>query len=255
MKKWLAWLAAGLYLFIAAVAWAQPQVPPAPTHSIYIQDYADVVSSATEQRINDLGSRLAAKTKAQIVVVTVKTLGDSTPDEYGLAVLRQWGVGDKELNNGVVMLVAVDDHKSRIEVGYGLEGALPDAKTGRLQDEYMLPFFRQNDYDRGILNGYVALTQVVAAEYGAEIATGGQTAKPAPAQQGSWFDTLPWWMKAVGVAMVIGVLVFDWVFLGGNITWLLLSLLRFRGGGGGGPGGRGGFGGGSGGGGGSNRQW
>ncbi|EAX46845.1 protein of unknown function DUF477 [Thermosinus carboxydivorans Nor1] len=252
MTKRLAWLVLGIYLLIAAVAWAQPQIPPAPTSSIYIQDYAGVVSAETKARINSLGSQLAAKTKAQVVVVTVKSLQGASIEDYALEILRRWGVGDKTLNNGVVVLVAIGDRQSRIEVGYGLEGALPDAKTGRIQDEYMIPYFQRGDYDKGILNGYLALVGEVAKEYNLELKT---EAKPAPKQRASassWWDTLPWWVKVLFAAGMLLLFVIDWLFFGGQITYLILALLFRRGGGGGGGGG---FGGGSGGGGGSSRRW
>ncbi|BBB91980.1 MAG TPA: TPM domain-containing protein [Methylomusa anaerophila] len=252
MKKWLTWLILGAYLALAAVAFAQPDIPPAPASSIYAQDFAGVLSGETKSRINSLGSQLAAKTKAQVVVVTVKSLEGAALEDYALGILRQWGVGDKTLNNGVVMLVAVSDRQSRIEVGYGLEGALPDAKTGRIQDEYMIPHFQRGDYDQGILNGYQALVTETAKEYNLELKT---DAKPVPTartdSRESWWDTLPWWAQLAMIAGVLVLFMFDWLFLGGAITFLLLSLIRRGGGGGGG----GGFGGGSGGGGGSSRKW
>ncbi|MCE5286118.1 MAG: TPM domain-containing protein, partial [Pelosinus sp.] len=156
------------------------------------------------------------------------------------------------LNNGVLLLVAVEDRQSRIEIGYGLEGALPDAKTGAIQDEYMLPYFQKGDYDQGILNGYLALTAVVAKEYNVEFINDAKPAKTHAVKSKPWWEDLPWWAKFAAAALIVLFLFFDWVFLGGNITLLLLSLLRFRGGGGGGGGG---YGGGSGGGGGSNRNW
>lgn len=255
MRKWLTWLVLGLFLLISAVAWAQPQIPPAPTSSLYVQDYAGVVSGETKSRINTLGAQLAGRTKAQVVVVTVKSLQGAVIEDYALALLRQWGIGDKTLNNGVVILVAVGDRQSRIEVGYGLEGILPDAKTGRIQDEFMIPYFQNGDYDKGVLNGYLAVISEVAKEYKLELKT---DAKPAQRstqthQESSW-DTLPWWAKVAIAAGVLGLFLFDWMFLGGTITYLLLSILSRRGGGGGGGGG-GGYGGGSGGGGGSSRKW
>jgi len=253
MKKWLAWLVLGLYMICGGIAWAQPQIPPKPTTSIYVQDYAGVLSAATKAKINNLGTQLAAKTKAQVVVVTLQSLEETPSADYALALLRQWGVGDKTLNNGVVLLVAVNDHQSRIEVGYGLEGALPDAKTGRIQDEYMVPYFQQGDYDKGILNGYMALAGEVATEYKVELQT---DAKPVPVAQkpssGSWWDSAPWWVHLLIIAGLLVLFGLDWMFFGGTITYLLLSMIsRGRGGGSGG----GGFGGGSGGGGGSGRKW
>ena len=85
--------------------------------------------------------------------------------EYSTNLFRQFGIGDKEKNNGLLILIALEERKSRIEVGYGLEGVLPDGKTGRIQDEYMIPYFKDNNFDEGILNGYKALFKEVANEY------------------------------------------------------------------------------------------
>lgn len=254
MKKRLAWLVLVGYIVWAACAWAQPAIPSAPTKSIYVQDYAGVLDAETKRKINQLGSSLAAKTKAQIVVVTVKSLEGVPVESYALELLRKWGIGDKQLNNGVLLLVAVNDRQSRIEVGYGLEGALNDAKTGAIQDNYMIPYFAANEYNKGIWNGYQALVSVAAQEYKLDISTDAQPAKAHAAANSSWLDTLPWWAQLALAAVVLALFICDWLFLGGSITYLLLSLLRFRGGGGSGSGG-GGYGGGSGGGGGSSRKW
>jgi uncharacterized protein len=254
MKKGLAWLALAACLIVSAVAWAQPQIPPAPTSSIYVQDYAGVMTAETKARINNLGAQLAAQTKAQVVVVTVKTLQGAPIEDYALGILRQWGVGDKTLNNGVVFLVAVDDKQSRIEVGYGLEGALPDAKTGRIQDDYMLPHFQAGEYDKGILNAYLATVTEVGKEYNLEIKTDAKpVARNYNSANQSWWDQLPWWIHIAVFAFCGLLLMIDWVFFGGTFTWLIISIF-LRGGRGGGSGG-GGYGGGSGGGGGSSRRW
>ncbi|CQR71463.1 hypothetical protein SOV_18150 [Sporomusa ovata DSM 2662] len=253
MNKRLAWLVLVGYILLAASAWAQPQIPPAPTQSIYVQDHAGVLDSETKSKINSLGSKLAAKTKAQIVVLTIKSLEEIPVETYALEVLRQWGIGDKQLNNGVLLLVAVNDRQSRIEVGYGLEGALNDAKTGAIQDTYMIPYFAANDYNKGIWNGYQALVNITAKEYNLDISTDAKPVKVQSAANQSWLDTLPWWAQLALAAGALALFICDWLFLGGSITYLILSLLRFRGGGGGGSGG--GYGGGSGGGGGSSRKW
>jgi uncharacterized protein len=75
MKKWLVWLMVALSMGIGAVAWAQPQIPPTPTGSIYVQDYAGVLTTGTKNKINKLGTKIAEKTKAQVVVVTLNSLG------------------------------------------------------------------------------------------------------------------------------------------------------------------------------------
>lgn len=258
IKKWLAGLVLATSLLLGAVAWAQPQIPPVPTSgSIFVRDYAGVLSEDTKTQLGFLGSQLKGKTKAHVLAVVVKTTGDSPPADYALAIMRQWGVGDKTLNNGVVILVAVNDKTSRIEVGYGLEGRINDAKAGRIQDEYMIPYFQRGDYDKGLLNGYYAVVDEVAKEYGAEVKLEGRAKTshtPQPAHGEPWWDALPWWAKIAVFAGAIGLFVIDWLFFGGQFTWLILALI-FRRGGGGGGGGGGGFGGGSGGGGGADRRW
>ena len=249
LKRWLPLVMISLLLVMQTVASAAPAIPPKPTSNIYVQDYAGVLTASTEKQLNDLGEQLHQKTKAQVVVVTVKTLGGASLEEYALEVLRKWGVGDKELNNGVILLVATQDRKSRIEVGYGLEGALPDAKTGRIQDNYMIPSFKNNDYQTGIVNGYVVLLQEVAKEYGQTIVFD-KNGKVAPPAQN---DTS--WLEYIGMVLFIILIILGRFFGGRGGRGGGYYGGGFGGFGGGGSSGGGGFGGGSGGGGGSSRGW
>jgi uncharacterized protein len=259
LKKWLIGLILLVSFICTAAASAAIQIPPAPTSSIYVQDYAGVLSNDSKAQINQIGAKLAEQTKAQVVVVTVKSLNEQPIDELGLGILRQWGIGDKTLNNGVLMLIAVDDHQSRIEVGYGLEGPLPDGKTGRIQDDYMLPYFKQGQYEQGIVNGYSALIGEVAKEYNVTVPHSEAHAQRSQAQQSTQGVSLPWWVQALFIGGLVLLFVSDWVFFGGFLTGLILALIFRRGGGGGGGfgggGSGGGFGGGGGGGGGSSRGW
>ncbi|MGI6262447.1 MAG: TPM domain-containing protein [Succiniclasticum sp.] len=152
-----------------AAADAAAEIPAKPPAGDYVLDQAGILSAETEKKINVYSRALDKRTKAQIAILTVKDLGGESPDEYALAVLRKWGIGDKKLNNGVLILVSVGDRRSRIEVGYGLEGTLTDGTAGRIQDQYMLPYFRQGNYERGIVNGYNAVLQTVLKEYGLEL--------------------------------------------------------------------------------------
>ena len=234
-----------VWCLLINIAFAKTAVPAAPTGDIYVQDYANILSDDTKQQLNKAGRSLQNKTKAQIVVVTVDKLEDVSSEEYALAVLRQWGVGDKSLNNGVVLLIDVQSRASRIEVGYGLEGALPDGKTGELQDKYLLPYFKQGDYNAGVTNTYMALAQAVLGEYEASAA---DVKQPVSANESyDWVTTV---LEFAAVIIVVGLVILDFMFFGGRITMLILSLVSRRGGGNGG-----GFGGGSGGGGGSSRRW
>lgn len=248
MKKYICFILSLIFLALPVVGWAQPTVPPAPKTSIYVQDYAKVLPEEVKAKINRAGTAVQQKTKAQLVVVTVDTLNGAPIEEYALEILRTWGIGDKELNNGVLVLVAVNDRKSRIEVGYGLEGALPDGKTGRVQDEFMLSYFKDGDYSNGILNGYMALSQEILQEYKTTAAdVNAPVPKVKAPESKSIIDTI---IDMIGIGIVIVLIILDFMFFGGRFTMLILSLISRRGGGGGG-----GYGGGSGGGGGSSRKW
>ena len=120
----------------------------------YVNDVADVLSSETEDYIYENSLKLDEATGAQIVVVAIKSLEGRSIEEYSTELFRSYGIGDKEKNNGLLFLFSLEDRQSRIEVGYGLEGALPDGKTGRIQDEYIIPYFRNNNFDEGVRNGY-----------------------------------------------------------------------------------------------------
>ena len=230
---------------------AGPKIPPIPTHDIYAQDYAKVLSAETRSRINRLSSELNAKTKAQIAVVTIPSLSGEPIEEFSLELFRKWGIGDRQLNNGVLILVSVEEKKSRIEVGYGLEGALPDAKTGRIQDETMRPGIEAGDYNTAVMNGYTAVLREVAKEYEGQIKS---STRAGPKNRGStgidFWDALPLWAQLLAGIVLILLVLIDWFVLGGFFTRMLF-IFASSGRGGGGRGG--GFGGGSGGGGGSSR--
>ena len=254
VKRLTAWFAivACIWLFALPVE-AAPKIPPVPTRDIYAQDYANVLSKETESRINRLSTELQSRTGAQIAVVTIPTLEGEAIEEYSLALFRKWGIGDRKKNNGVLILVAVAEKKSRIEIGYGLEGALPDAKTGRIQDEAMRPGIEAEDYNAALLNGYKAVWQEVAKEYEQQLKTSSRTSPKSRSNTGiDFWDALPGWMQILAGVAVLVFLLFDWFVLGGFFTRLLFLFATFGRGGGRGGGG-GGFGGGSGGGGGSSR--
>lgn len=136
-----------------------------PTDKFYVNDYADILNEETEKYIFENSVKLNEKTTVQIVVVTVKDLEGKSIEEYSTELFRKYGIGDKEKNNGLLLLLALKERKSRVEVGYGLEGLLPDGKTGRIQDEYMIPYFKNNNFDEGMLNGYKAFFKEIANEY------------------------------------------------------------------------------------------
>ncbi len=150
-------------LLLGAVA---REIPPPRG---FVSDYAGVVDVTTENRLETLLGDLERKTGAQIAILTVRTSQPESAFDYSMRVAEAWKPGDREKDNGVVFLVAVEDRQMFIQVGYGLEGALPDGKVGEIRDEFVLPHFRRGDYASGIWQGTVALANVIAAEYGVSL--------------------------------------------------------------------------------------
>lgn len=148
-----------------------------PTSDFYVNDNAGILTTTTKQYIMNTNVELERKTGAQIVVVTVKSLDGMSIEDYANQLFNSWGIGDKNKDNGLLLLCSYSDRKFRVEVGYGLEGKLPDGKTGRIQDEYIIPYLKEDKFDEGIKNGYSAFLQEVADEYGVTI-TGSEQAVP-----------------------------------------------------------------------------
>ncbi len=120
------------------------------------------------EQVQALENKLVAyddSTSSQIAIVTVPSLQGYEDEEFALALGREWGVGGKEFSNGVVVLVSRDDRKSRIEVGYGLEGAIPDITAKTIIENEMLPSFREGNYYRGLDLATDALIRAAAGEY------------------------------------------------------------------------------------------
>lgn len=149
---------------------ASAEVPdPIPGES-YVHDFYNVIPDDVEQHIEDLGLGLDQATGAQIVVVTVESLEGQEVNSYAVEMIREWGIGDAEENNGVLFLLEMDptrsgDRELYIAVGQGLEGRLPDGKIGRILDEYTLPFLMNQDVAGAVQSTYEILYQEVSAEY------------------------------------------------------------------------------------------
>lgn len=160
---------------ISVTLTAAPKVPDPPQPAKSVNDFADLLGEETKRELEAAGLEIWEQTKADVVLVTVPSLGGSTIEDYALALFRHWGLGDNEKNNGVLLLVDKErllqgqPGKVRIEVGYGLEGAIPDGKAGRILDEMVLPLWDEQEYDAGIRAGYLALVAAVANEYGVDL--------------------------------------------------------------------------------------
>ncbi|WP_251551520.1 TPM domain-containing protein [Neobacillus muris] len=241
-----------LTLFLSArSAFAEDVQVPMPVGDIYVQDFAQVLNQTEKSQLNQLGRSIEDQTTAQVAVLTIQSIGDRTIEEFANEAFRQYGIGSKQ-DNGVLLVLAMNERKARLEVGYGLEGRIPDGKAGRIIDQYAIPYLKNQQPNRAVIETYKALANEVFTEYGIE---GQQTAEPGPVQQSTDQQDkglgIPSWL----IILIVVVLVFiDIKFFGGTLTYFLLSIISRGGGRGGGGGSRGG-GGGSSGGGGASRGW
>lgn len=155
------WLGLALALLLPLLLHAADAVPTLARH------VTDLTGTLTAQQVDQLDAQLVALEKAkgaQLVVLMVGSTGDQDIESYSLAVAEANKVGRKGTDDGVLLLVAKDDRRVRIEVGYGLEGAIPDAATARIIREYIAPKFRTGDYFGGIGDAVGALTQLIDGE-------------------------------------------------------------------------------------------
>ncbi|MFA5087404.1 MAG: TPM domain-containing protein [Candidatus Omnitrophota bacterium] len=259
-RRFLAgWIAVFLAGFLPIRAHAQFVPIPEASHG-YISDNANLISSTDRRKISQLAAELEKKTTAQIAVVTLPTTLPESIQGYSVRLYDKWKIGQKGKDNGVLLLIAVDDRQAWITTGYGLEGALPDVICGKIVNETIIPFFKRGQFSEGISAGAVAIMSLVAKEYGVTV-TGQETEIYAEVHR-----------QPSGVEQFFGFLLtvfLTFIILGtrtGFLTWFLLGSLGHRRGGywygsgshgssGGFGGGFGGFGGGMTGGGGGGGRW
>ena len=246
------------FLFSFCVqAQIEKEIPKRPSPPKLVNDYTNTLTPAQVQALENKLVAYDDSTSSQIVVAIISSLKGYDVAEYALAIGREWGIGGKEFSNGVIILVAKDDRKVRIEVGYGLEGAIPDITAKSIIDNSITPQFKADNYYRGLDLATNDIIKAAAGEY--KVPDGYINKKK----------------KGRGSASIIALLIIflilgglggkrgggGGVMSGAGAGWIIGSMLGSgsRGGGwsGGGSsgGGFGGFGGGSFGGGGSSGSW
>ena len=230
---------------------AEPISQLSPTD--YVNDFAGVLDQGTIAQLDNTCQQIDQKAHAQIAVVTIKSLDGSDIETYAVALFKKWGIGSKATDHGVLILLATQDHRYRIEVGYGLEPILPDGKVGGFGRE-AVPFLKQNDYNGAVSLMTVRVADVIAQDAGIQL-TGARPRAPTTDEPNTGLS-IGW----IAVLVIIGLILLFTRF-GRLLLWgLLLSGMgggsgSGGGGFGGGGGGFGGFGGGSSGGGGASGSW
>ena len=169
-KQWtkLAALVLCLCTFLSLSVYAKKAYPK-PTEQFFVNDFAGVLQEADKSKMQSLGEALYQKTGAQMVVVTVPSMDGESVEDYAYHLANTWGIGDEADDSGVLLFFALNERKIRIEVGSGLEGQLPDGKTGRILDEYAIPLLRNNQYSEGLERAYWALCNETYHEFGLEM--------------------------------------------------------------------------------------
>ncbi|MBI4697591.1 MAG: LemA family protein [Nitrospirae bacterium] len=143
-------------------------VPDQPYN--HVVDLAGVINGDAEANLNRYLLELEQKTTAQMVVLTIDSLESEPLEEFSMNIAhKKWRLGQKGKDNGILLLVAVQDRKYRFETGYGLEGILPDSLTGSIGRQYLVPYFRQGNYSAGIYTGALAVIDIIASSEGVEI--------------------------------------------------------------------------------------
>ena len=255
---WGAARLAVLVLFVwAGAALAAPTFPPLTGRVV---DDAGILSPQAEAQLTQELASLETQTGRQLVVATLPDLQGYEIEDYGYQLLRTWGIGSKERNDGAILIVAPSERKVRIEVGYGLEPVLTDALSSLIINQRIIPAFKEGRLEEGVVDGTQAIVQQLSLpddEARAAVAK----AQESPQGEGG-----------VGFGTIVVIFIIFWLLSGvfggrrrGSLWWLPLILGSGSGGGGGGRGGwsgGGGFGGGgfsggggSGGGGGASGSW
>lgn len=227
-----------LLLFLLLSPLSALDVPIRPQGPV--ADYAGIIDAPSEQLLTQLCQTLWDKAGFALVIATIPSLGELSIEEYAEELYKAWGVGAKGKDEGVLLLLSMEPRKVRIEVGYGAEGYLNDAKTGRMLDTYAVPYFRQGNYGRGIVMLSSAVAQAVAQEKQISLNIAAKSAAPA-----ARYETVELSPVAIILIIVVLIIMVSTPFGRSLLFWIILSSLM----GGGRRGGGGGFGGGFGGGG------
>lgn len=243
------------FLFVFMVGLCAPLYAfKVPAFQGYVTDQTLLLSADERAVLESASQALEAKSGAQVATVIVNTLGNEPIESAAVKIFETWKIGQKGKDNGVLFLIAIQDQKMRVEVGYGLEGILNDGKVGALLDQKVIPYFREKRFSDGILSGHLSIIHSIDPELKVSPVSTRASGSVAAGGQAKEMGIVPTLILLAVIVMLIVSSSFRRAFF-----WFLMLFASgiFRGGGRGGGGGSGfgGFGGGGSGGGGSSRSW
>ncbi len=218
-----------LALPLIAFAYTSPGAPVG-----LVNDFAGMLDPAERLELETNLQQFEQQTSNEIAIVTISDLGGDTIENYAVALFEEWGIGKKNQDNGILVLVARDDREMRIEAGYGLEGALTDAQAFWIIDNVMKPAFREEKYYEGVKAAAAKIQDAIRGEYV-------PSAAPADARKFSFFDVIwlvffpflwlaailgrskSWWLGGViGAAIALALTLFVGFLYGGLIAFAIL---------------------------------
>src|SRR5687768_2994997 len=153
-------------LFISHSVVSQKAIPE--LWGLHVHDEAHILTQATVDKLENKLIAYQDSTSNEIAILIVASLDGESLEDYSMKVVEKWQLGKKAKDNGALLLIVVDEHKMRIETGYGLEGVLTDAICSRIIRNEIAPYFRQNNYDEGVFNGINAMVRAIGKEYHAD---------------------------------------------------------------------------------------
>jgi uncharacterized protein len=233
-----------LILIIAAIGCVcagAESVSQLPIPISYVQDFAGVIDAGSKQQMEQLSREVYQQAHATIVIVTIHSLDGESIEQFSTDLEDKWKVGPKGTDRGVLMILSINDRKRRIEVGYGLEGILNDAKVGDI-GRTMVPWLQRGEYGQGLLEGQQKIANVVAADANVTLAPMEQPIRQPEPQRG----------RKDWLGIVVFFIIIFFIFRGGRrggggwLPWFILGNMMGGGRGGGSGGGWGGGGGGGG---------
>ncbi len=215
-----------LFLVAGAAGGAGLSAQELPKPTGFVNDFAGIIDDDSERRIGAIARKLQEVSGAEIAVVSVENLQPyGSIEEYSIALAEQWKVGQEGEDNGIIMLIAMEEREVRLEVGYGLEGAIPDSLAGSILENSIMPQLKRGNYGEGFLKGTEAVAGLIAEEYGfdmgdlalneSELYRGGTPAGGRRESEGIPFGLL--------------VFIFLFFFGGGRLFWPLLFLSSISG--------------------------
>ncbi|NLY29154.1 MAG: TPM domain-containing protein [Firmicutes bacterium] len=161
LKGWL-WFWVPMLLAVSLLA-ASSCFAALPRPVGFVNDFAQVIDQRTRMELNGIAEKLRDNQGIEVAVVTVATTQPETPKQYATKLFNEWGIGGSE-DSGLLILLSVEDREIQVEVGYGLEGVLPDGKVGSILDDAVIPYFIEGDYGKGLLEGTKAFAQALSGE-------------------------------------------------------------------------------------------